>query len=83
MNWKINLSAILGLALLAKCASPESESRTPPEFPEVTTMVKAADLKHLERLEGGIAIVDMRPPEAYKAGHIKGAVSIWRTDIER
>ncbi|HKL03619.1 MAG TPA: sulfurtransferase, partial [Cryomorphaceae bacterium] len=34
-------------------------------------------------LEGGIAIVDMRPPEAYKAGHIKGAVSIWRTDIER
>jgi thiosulfate/3-mercaptopyruvate sulfurtransferase len=45
-------------------------------------MIEAEELDELEAL-GVMTIVDMRLPESYQAGHIKGAVNIWRSDIER
>lgn len=74
--WHARVGMVALGAALASCerARPQSASAAPvvPGW----KLIADPDWVHAHAASGGIVIVDARPPEAYAAGHIAGAISI-------
>jgi len=90
MNWKIKGIALLWI-LVCSC-NFNKESAAPDVETEVTTEAPAGyhstehliEVEALQGLLGGssIKIIDFRKMEAYRKGHIVGALPMWRNQIE-
>ncbi len=76
MNWKI--SVIVFIIIVSACK--EEKSLETDNINE-TYLIEPRELKDLAGQEN-IKIIDFRKKEIYKTEHIKGALNIWRTDIE-
>ncbi|MBL4663812.1 MAG: hypothetical protein JKY22_09745 [Flavobacteriaceae bacterium] len=89
MIWKTNGLAFLWVLV---CSCNFNEEKTSVVKPEVAIIESAGyyNTDHLieaETLlslldEPSIKIIDFRKKAAYETGHIRGALSMWRTDIE-
>ncbi len=89
MICRSNLSIILGL-LFFSCTQTKEKNKedvTPIIASETKTYFSTKHLLDVDELHSlfekeRIKIVDFRKPEAYEKSHIKGAINIWRSDIE-
>jgi thiosulfate/3-mercaptopyruvate sulfurtransferase len=77
MNWKISL-VILTFGLLACKKGQVTDNQTPVSSPY---LLSAKELKEMS-LQPSTKIVDFRTKEKYVAGHIIGALTMQRSDIE-
>ena len=76
MNWKISLFIIF--ISFSSCTEIKQEEST---SWSTEYLVEVADLKnHLK--DSTFKVLDFRKESEYSKGHIKGAVNVWRTDIE-
>lgn len=76
MTWKI--SSVLLFLLIASC---KKDIPTELDFVTENYLIEADELKTL-MVQPNIKLLDFRKEEIYKKGHIKGALNIWRSDIE-
>ena len=89
MNYKISLIIILGTLVFSCSKTREKINKEATPITEVATkayfnsehIIEAEELL-LASLQNGIKIVDFRKLQDYNEYHIKGALNIWRTDIE-
>jgi thiosulfate/3-mercaptopyruvate sulfurtransferase len=74
MCWK-NSWIALGFLFLMGCSAPKAE-------PFTGSLIEAQQL--LQMLNNGerISLIDVRPAVEFEKGHLPGAVSVWRTEIE-
>ena len=80
MILRISLYATIYILLLSCKGINESQNIVLTNYASTEHLIEAKELlKILE--EANTKIVDFRSPEVYQAGHINGAVNIWRTDI--
>ncbi|MEQ8477958.1 sulfurtransferase [Fulvivirga sp.] len=83
MSWKIKVIVIL--LLLSSCIKEKKEDPTSAlsdNFETSTSyLIEATELSDFIN-KSGYKILDFRKREEYDIGHIEGALSIWRTDIE-
>jgi len=89
MSWKIKGLVLLWVVVCAcnfnKESSPSLETETTAEV--ATDYYSTEHLMEVEALQGlleqpAIKIIDFRKKEAYEKGHIAGALSMWRNQIE-
>lgn len=76
MNWKISY-IFFGFILLA-CTNIETNDKTSLSN---NYLIEVDELKRIYD-QPNIKIIDYRKNEVYKQAHIKGAINIWRPDIE-
>lgn len=83
MNWRIKIGFFL--LIFSACTSEnkgESEKENRGEEPTISNyLIKVDEFKRMVN-RPNIKLLDFRKKEDYEIGHIKGALSIWRTDIE-
>ena len=79
MNLRIELLFAI-IVLFASCrqSDPTSDSS---QLHDQGTLVEVSYLMDQEE-NLDLKIIDFRQPEAYKEGHIPGAINIWRNDLE-
>ena len=81
MSWKINL---IGFALiLSSCSNIKKEESTTSLTNDTSTsiLIEASELENYIS-QSNYKLVDFRKKEDYDQGHIDGALSMWRSDIE-
>jgi len=81
MNWKIS---ILILFVFASCKDEKSVSSSgsiEKESTQVSYLIEAEEFQKIIH-QPNIKIIDFRKSKYYNESHIKGALNIWRTDIE-
>ena len=83
MNWKIKIGFLL--LIFSACSSEnsrESQKESRGEAPTVSKyLVEVDEFKRMVNRPTS-KLLDFRKKEDYETGHIKGALPIWRTDIE-
>jgi thiosulfate/3-mercaptopyruvate sulfurtransferase len=83
MNWRIKIGFFL--LIFSACTSEnkgESEKENRGEEPTISNyLIEVDEFKRMVN-QPNIRLLDFRKKEDYEIGHIKGALSIWRTDIE-
>lgn len=83
MNWRINIAFFL--FIFSACASDKAggvESIGSVEGTGKTNyLIEIEEFKEMA-IRPNSKIVDFRKKEDYEKGHIEGALSIWRTDVE-
>lgn len=83
MNWKIKI--VLLLFIFSACGSDKVDETENLVANENTNkknyLIEIDEFKRIAK-QANTKILDFRKEEAYKKGHIKGALHIWRTDIE-
>jgi len=80
MTLRISFYAAFYILLLSCKGSNETQNVVLTNYASIEHLIEAKELvKILE--ESNTKIVDFRSPEKYQAGHIKGSINIWRTDI--
>lgn len=81
MSWKINLIGFV--VILSSCSNDKKEeSATSLSNNESTSiLIEASDLENYSS-QSNYKLIDFRKREDYDQGHINGALSMWRTDIE-
>lgn len=72
------LVPVLLFFALACQSNQSSKSLAKKEF---KTLIEASEIASLVSQDGYV-VVDLRPYENYKAGHLPNAIQLWRTDIE-
>ncbi|NER15864.1 sulfurtransferase [Spongiivirga citrea] len=82
MSFKNSIKIILCFITIVSCknrvdGSPEKATSNK----GLKRIIEAEELLKIQRNEN-LVIVDFRKKEEYKINHIKGALNIWRTDIE-
>jgi thiosulfate/3-mercaptopyruvate sulfurtransferase len=71
---------VLGILLMG-CQTGQKAPEEVASYHNPDALVEAQEL--MERLgEDRFRVVDFRKPEDYQSGHIPGAISLWRSDIE-
>jgi len=83
MNWRINL--VFSIIIFVGCGQEKSSGTE-----EIATIKEAVESNYLIEVnefitlanQPNIKIIDFRKKERYEKEHIKGALHIWRTDIE-
>lgn len=83
MRWICGIALILsiGLPLMGLNGTAEAIPDSGYAHPEI--LIQPEELKGLiEKKDPQIRIIDMRKREKYLAGHIPGAVQVWRPDVE-
>lgn len=76
MYWKIDIY-MLGVAVVfGACTAPEAAQD------ELGPLINMAAFRQMMEQPEPLAIIDVRPHEAYLQGHIPGALNFWRTDLE-
>lgn len=83
MSWKTSI-LLLALAIAACKEAPQPAPVPEPVadmYAHPEALIEAPELQETLRV-AGIRLVDFRKPSAYAAGHIPGAVNLWRPDIE-
>ena len=89
MNWKIKSFALLYFLVVAcdfsKDSVPNLETET--AINEPSNYYSTEHLVEVEALQGlldqpSMKVVDFRKREAFKKGHIPGALPMWRTEVE-
>ena len=71
-------------ALLAGCGTEEStvtERVYPTEYHSTDHLIEVAELAEIYKSDSNVVVIDIRPKEKYEAGHIPGAINIWRPEI--
>ena len=87
MRWKTKLF-YLAVILFCSCKKERnSDASSPVIEPTVQQTAKESYLIQAQELASyaqktTIKFIDFRKPEAYATGHIAGAISLWRNDIE-
>jgi thiosulfate/3-mercaptopyruvate sulfurtransferase len=83
MSWKISVVILLVGFLGCKEESlrKDKEGKVKAETSSTSYFIEADELLKLAN-NSQIKIVDFRKPEIYSEAHIKGALNIWRPDIE-
>ena len=79
MTFRTSLFA-LGILLLG-CQTGQKAPEEVAPYHNPDALIEAEELYELLGKDG-IRVVDFRKPEDYENGHIPGAVSLWRSDIE-
>lgn len=82
MNWKISIVMLL---VFMSCKNEKtidkSSSEIEKEVEKQNYLIEAEDFQKIKNQEH-IKIIDFRKPKFYNESHIKGALNMWRTDIE-
>jgi thiosulfate/3-mercaptopyruvate sulfurtransferase len=81
MNWKIS---ILILLIFVSCKDEKSVDNSvsiEKEIEAITYIIEAEEFQKIMN-QSNIKIIDFRKSKYYNESHIKGALNIWRTDIE-
>jgi thiosulfate/3-mercaptopyruvate sulfurtransferase len=76
MNWKISIIGLILIVAACKQNKPEELTAVSSKY-----LIEADELMALAKQEN-TEILDFRKKEVYDKEHIKGALNIWRTDIE-
>ena len=83
MSWKTSF-LLLALAIAACKEAPKPApvpEPSPDTYAHPEALIEASELQEALGV-AGIRLVDFRKQSAYAAGHIPGAVNLWRPDIE-
>lgn len=75
VRWALALASVLVMFVIASCDSSEADG----------TVVRVPPQRAVELIEDGRhTVVDLRPPDAFAAGHVAGAINIdaTATDFE-
>jgi len=89
MNWRNNSLFLLLSLSIVSCNDKDSKNKYPLVGEEVVInaeetssyLIETDDLLSIFKNDN-IKIIDFRKPEFYNQEHIRGAINIWRTDIE-
>lgn len=81
MSWKINL---LGFVVILSSCSNDKKEESPASLSnyESTSILIEASQLETYTAKPTYKLIDFRKKEDYERGHIDGALSMWRTDIE-
>lgn len=79
MNWRTNISHLLWLMAVA-CTSPTADESIEATY-NTSHLIEIDKFKALQHNDS-VVVIDFRNPDEYAAGHIPGALNIWRPDIE-
>lgn len=83
MNWKINI--LMLLIIFSSCKKSEKVVDAPvSEDPKNSGTPYLIEIDEFQEImqQSNTKVIDFRKPKIYAKGHIKGALNIWRTDIE-
>lgn len=90
MNWKINIIVLSTILFLFSCKEINQDPKIDldtkiPEsyinYVNVDHLIEANELQEIMD-NPNIKVVHFGKEKQYKEGHIKGAINVWRTDIE-
>jgi thiosulfate/3-mercaptopyruvate sulfurtransferase len=83
MGWINPLSLMLSLALFLMAMSQITQAVPNGGYAHPEILIQPTELKVLiDKQDSNFRIVDIREKGKYLAGHVPGAVHIWRSDIE-
>lgn len=77
MNWKISILLFL-VGLTFGCETTDQSGRHGTDYASPESLVEVEDAINAE---SNWKLIDLRKPEEFEQGHIRGAQNVWRTDI--